>query len=136
MNEYPVYDFPVENAAPKASTKKEFLQLPENQKLRGNIKGAGIICYVCAGITLLMALIAGNLFGIVDVLLLVGFGLGIHLAQSKICAILLTIYAAINVIIMVINYGTLGGWLVLLAGIYGVIYTTRLDKAWKAYQTQ
>lgn len=136
MNEYPVYDIPVEAAAPKAATKKEFLQLPENKKLRSNIKWAGIISYICAGITLLTILASGNFLSIVDVLLLVGFGLGIHLAQSKVCAILLTIYAAINMIIMLVAMGTFGGWLVLLAGIFGIVYTVQLDKAWKAYQAQ
>ena len=75
----------------KAATKKEFLKLPENKKYRKEINGAAIICYVCAGITLLAVLATGALSSIVDAAILVGLGLGIHLAQSKVCAILLTL---------------------------------------------
>lgn len=119
--------------APKAATKKEFLKLPENTKMRREINGAAIICYVCAGITLLVALGSGSLASILDVLILVGLGLGIHLAQSKACAILLTIYASISVLITLIAYGRLAGWLPLVAGIAALVYTVKLSKAWKAY---
>lgn len=132
-------EFPYEGTgpiAPKAATKKEFLQLPENTKLRKNIRAAAIICYVCAGITLLAALGTGSYSTIVDVLILVGLGLGIHLAQSKACAIILTVYGAINVIVTLLVAGSLGGWLPLLAGIFGIVYTSRLSKAWKAYQAE
>lgn len=133
MNEFP-YEV-CEPMAPKAANKKEFLQLPENKKLRKNINTAGIICYICGGITLLFSLAVGNLFGIIDVLLLVGMGLGIHLKQSMACAIILTVYAAINFILSLTS-GSTAGWLVLLAGIFGIVYIANLNKAWKAYQAQ
>lgn len=117
----------------KAATKKEFLKLPENKKIRKEINGAAIICYICAGITLLVSLATGSFSSIVDVVILVGLGLGIHLAKSKVCAIILTVYGAINMIIITAANGSLGGWLPLAAGIFALVYTIKLSKAWKAY---
>ncbi len=134
MNEFPFN--PIETSAPIVATKKDFLNLPENKKLRSNINASGIICYICAGITLLVSVIAaGSIASLLDVLLLVGLGLGVHLAQNKVCAIILLVYACINTIISIVALGTFGGWLVLLAGIFATIYTIKLDKAWKAYRS-
>lgn len=121
-------------AALRAATKKEFLQMPENQSLRKQIRTAAIICYVCAGITLLVAIFAGSALSIIDVVILVGLGLGIHLAQSKVCAIVLAVYAVANVIITLVVNGSLGGWLIILAAVYACIATFKLDKAWNAYR--
>ena len=122
-------------AAPRVSTKKEFLNLPENKKVKNEIKTAGIICYICAGITLL-ASFATNTFplSLLDVAILVGLGLGIHLAHSRVCAIILTIYAASSMIIGIIQTGRPSGYLVLIAGIFAVIYTFKAEKLWKQYQ--
>lgn len=120
----------------KVATKKEFLKLPENKKYRKEINGAAIICYICAGITLLASLATGSFSSIIDVIILLGLGLGIHLAQSKVCAIILTIYGAINMIIITAANGSLGGWLPLVAGIFALVYTIKLSKAWKAYNAE
>lgn len=72
--------------------------------------------------------------GLIDVAILVGLGVGIHLKQSKVCAIILLVYAVVNAVLVTMQSGTFGGWLPLIAGIYAVIYTLKLDKAWKAYQ--
>ena len=121
--------------APTANTKKEFLQLPENAKLKKELRTSAIICYICAGITLLVGLFAAeNPYVFIDVALLVGLGLGIHLKQSKACAIALVVYAVINTVIGLASTGRFSGWLILLAGVYAVIYTFKLDKAWKQYR--
>lgn len=122
--------------APAVTTKKEFIQLPENAKLKKELKTSGILCYVCAGITLVMGLLGENYYIILDVALLVGLGLGIHLKQSKGCAIALAIYAVINMIVGLSVNGQPSGWLILLAGVYAVIYSVKLDKAWKQYQQE
>ena len=117
----------------KVATKKEFLKLPENKKIRKEINGAAIICYSCAAITLLVSLATGSFSSILDVVILIGLGLGIHLAKSRICAIILTVYGAINMIITTTANGSLAGWLPLAAGIFALVYTIKLSKAWKAY---
>ena len=133
---YSVYD-PVAAAAytPRVTTKKEFLKLPENKKMRGEISGAAIICYVCAGITL-FAGIAMDLFPavLIDVAILVGMGLGIHLAQSRACAIILLGYSLLNLVLSIIQTGKPAGYLVVIAAVLAVIYTFKAEKAWKEYQ--
>lgn len=124
--------------APKtATTKKEFLKLEENKKLYTACRASAILCYICAGISVvLMCFILKNWFSIFEIVLIVGLGLGIHLKQSRVCAIILLIYSVINSIFLYIGYGRFGGWLVILAGIYAVIATFNANNAWKEYQQQ
>lgn len=118
----------------RCATKKEFLALPENRKLRSQLRAAAIICYICAGITLVVAMMAMMVTSLVDVALLVGFGLGIHLAQSRVCAILLAVDAGLNMILSLVVNGTLGGWLIAVAAVFAILCTFKLEKQWKAYQ--
>lgn len=124
-----------QRGVPVATTKQAFLALPENASMKHELLTSAIICYVCAAISLVVLVIASNnYFGLIDIAALVGLGLGIHLKQSKVCAIILLVYAVINAVFVTVQNGTLGGWLPLIAGICAVIYTFKLDKAWKAYQ--
>lgn len=118
----------------RCATKKEFLALPQNHKLRSQLRAAAIICYVCAGLTLVMGLMFMMITSLFDVALLVGFGLGIHLAQSRVCAILLAVDAGINMILGLIVNGSLNGWLIAVAAVFAIICTFQLEKQWKAYQ--
>ena len=144
----PACGTPLENAQPiaqqpdyldgaatqKVSTKKEFLQLPENEKLRKSINTSGIICYICAGISLLVGLFMLKSSSVlIDAILLIGLGLGVHLAKSRVCAIILLVYAAINTIYSIVTTGKFSGYIILLAAIYAVINTFKLEKAWKEY---
>lgn len=115
-------------------TKDQFYRHPNIASVKSQIVGAGIICYIVAGLNLVLSFIAGTFFAtIVDVLLIVGMGLGIHLARSRVCAIILTVYGALNMIIMTIQQETLSGWWILLAGIYAIIYTFKYQGAWAEY---
>ena len=122
--------------APRASTKREFLDLPENVQLKKTIKTSAITLYVCAAITGLagfLVLDSGALV-LLDVAIMFGLGLGIHLKQSKGCAIALLIYSVVSSILTVVSTGKVIGWLVIMAGIYAVSATFKLDKQWKQYQ--
>ena len=121
---------------PKVTTLKEFLDLPENAPNKKLLKTSGILCYICAGLTLLVGLVSGNYLSVIDFLILLVLGLFIHLKQSKVCAILLAVYAVINVIIGFIAFQKFQGWLIILAGIYAVSSAFKLDKAWKEYQSE
>lgn len=116
-------------------TKDEFYKHPNIASVRSQIRGAGILCYVVAGISLVLSFLSGNPFGaLLDVLLIVGLGLGIQLGKSRVCAIILTVYGAFNTIIITLANGALGGWWILLAGIYAIIYTFKYQSAWAEYQ--
>ena len=133
----PSYSYPGQpGAGRRALTKEEFMNLPENAKMKKEIKSAGILCYVFAAMTGVAALNAGNMNAILDVLLLIGLGLGIQLKQSRVCAIILCLAGALTLVWSLAETGTPGGYLVLIAGIYAIINTFKLDKAWKAYQGQ
>lgn len=120
-------------SGPKLS-KKEFLKHPNLKKVAGNIKGSAITLYVCAAISLVVALIGNNLSSLLDVFIILGLALGIQLAQSRACAIIVCVYSVFNIVIMFISSGTFGGWLILLAAIYAIIATSKFQKAWKEYQ--
>lgn len=118
-------------------TKEEFSKHPNIAPVRSQIRSAGIVCYIVAGITLVMSVLAGGIWGIIgvifDVMLLVGLGLGIQLGRSRVCAIILTVYGVFNTIVVTLQNEALGGWWVLLAGIYAIIYTFKYQGAWAEY---
>ena len=129
-----VYPNAGQGFGPRCTTKKEFLMLPENKKLRSQIRGAAIICYICGGLTLLLMIISLNLMMLLDVAILVGLGLGVHLAYSRVCAILLAVYAVFSVIVGLVVNGTISGWLIVVAAVFAVLCTFNLEKGWKIYQ--
>ena len=140
QNAYPQqaepFAYGAQSASPRAATIKEFLKLPENKKLRRQINAAAIICYICALVTLGMMAAAEQPSMILDVAVVLILGLLIHITKSKVCAIILLVFAVVNTLIVLISAQQFGGWLLLLAGIFAVGATTRLDKLWKAYQQQ
>lgn len=119
---------------PQNLTKKEFLHHPNLKKCSGNIKASAIILYVCAAFSLAVGFFMSNYAVLVDVLIIVGLALGIQLAQSRVCAILICIYAAFNVIYMTISSGHASGYLILIVAIDAIIATFQFQKAWKNYQ--
>lgn len=132
----PLYSDPGQSGpAQRVATKQEFLKLPENAKTKKEIMTTAIVSYICAGLTAAVMIGAnGNFTAIVDVLLLIGLGLGIQLKQSRVCAILLCVDGAVSVIVSLLAAGTPSGYLILIAGIFAIVYTFKLDKAWKQYQ--
>lgn len=120
---------------PAVSTKQEYLALPENKKMRREITGSAILCYISAAVTLIVVVFMAQQYtSLIDVAIVLGLGLAIHLRQNKICAIVLLVYAIINTVIVFSTSGQFGGWLLLIAGIFAIIYTFKLDKEWKTYR--
>lgn len=112
-------------------TKKEFWDALD-KKERSSIMSASIMCYISAGLTMIMGIVSMNFFVLIDVMLVAGLGLWLQLSKSTVAAILLTIYAAYNTIFSLVTMGTPGGWLVLLAGICAIVGCVRFNKAYKA----
>ena len=121
----------------RAASKQEYLDLPENKKMKNNITGAAIVSYICAGITAVVMIgTMRNYVSVFDALLLIGLGLGIHFKQSRVCAILLCADGLLSMIASIVSTGTPSGYLILIAGIYATIYTFKLEKEWQQYQAQ
>lgn len=120
---------------PQKLSKKEFLHHPNLKKCSSNITASAITLYICAGISLILyVIVLGNFFSIVDVLLVLGLALGIHLAQSRVCAIIVLAYSVFNAIYMSVQTGRRAGTLIVIAAIYAVIATFQFQKAWSEYK--
>lgn len=116
-------------------TRRQFLKTDEMKKIRTQIITCAIACYVIAAISVAFGYyLYGTFETVVDAVLLIFFGLLIHLLQSRVAAILLAIYAIFNCIVMSIEMGQLAGWWGCIVGVYAVIYTFKFQKAWKEYK--
>jgi len=116
-------------------TKKEFFKSQEMSKVAKNINASAIMMYIVAVITLFTNVIyAGNVFVLLDVAVVAGMGLGIQLAQSRVCAVIAAVYSVINCVIAIITTGIPGGWLIIVASVYAVIATFKFNEAWDNYQ--
>ncbi len=141
----------------KAATKKEFFKLPENEEFRKAINIIAIGCYILAALNLLLESsgILNDVYGDLGMeismsarffapIVLAGIGLGIHLTQSRVFAVLLAVYAAINTIGVIVFMLSLpggvssfpGGLLVLFWGYYALRITFKLEKEWKEYSSK
>ena len=120
---------------PRASTKKEFLALPENRSLKKSILTGAIICYIGAVLSGVMGFLFPDIgpYIFVDVAIMFLLGLGVHLKQSKLCAIALLVYAVASCVLTAISTGKFSSWLIIMAGVYAVSATFKLDKLWKEY---
>ena len=113
---------------------REFAAFPENKSARGLILAGAILCYVSAGITTLV-LVPNQPSALVDVIILLGIGLWVHLSKSKASGVVLLVYGVLNTLIMTILTHSFSGWLILLAGILASVGTSKLNDAWKRYNT-
>lgn len=120
---------------PFAMDKSQFFDLPNLKRCRSYITGSAVMMYISATLTFIVnVLITSNVWGIIDVLLLLGLGLGIHLGKSRVCSIISCVYASFNVLYMIIAEGTAGGTLILIASIMAIVYTFKYQGAWEKYK--
>lgn len=68
-----------------------------------------------------------------DVVLIIGLGLGIQFARSRVCSVLMLVYSILNVIFIAISIGGIGGWWLIIIGIYAVKCTFNLNKEYKRF---
>lgn len=102
-------------------TKEEFNQCANIKTIIKNITIAAIITYVIGAISLITnVILGGNIFGLLDVIIVIGLGVGVHVAKSRACAVVLLVYSVFNMIYMLLLAGMPGGWLILVCGIYAI----------------
>ena len=122
--------------APPGLTKSEFYKSysPGAKKC----VGAGILGYICAGIT--AAIAVSGIVGSIGIAALLDAGIAlvlsllIHLLKSRVAATLLLVYAVVSIIITLATTGQFSGWLIALAAIWGINGTFAANKEWQAYQ--
>lgn len=116
-------------------TRLEYLKSPEMNLIRKNINTCAIMGYVIAALSFgINYFMYQSLSGIFDAVLIVVCSLLIQLLQSRVASIILMVYAVLNVVVVVIQTGRLGGWWIAVVGIYAIIYTFKFQKAWKEYK--
>lgn len=100
--------------------------------------GAGVLGYICAGITAIVAvtgIVSGfNITALLDAGITLALSLLIHLLKSRVASILLLVYAVSSIIIVLVSAGMFSGWLVAIAAVMGIAGSFAAAKEWKEYQ--
>ena len=122
------------SVVPPGLTRMQFLDLPNEIKIKKNIRGSAILSFVCAAITFIFLLITQSYWSLLDVAILVACGVFILKRASKIASIVLLVYGTLIFFYTLLTMNTPGGWLIVLSGVYAVIYTWKLDKEYKEYK--
>ena len=112
-------------------SKEEYRTVCKNEKYLKQIKTAAIICYVCAGINLLLGIIGGSIFPLIDVAISVPLAILLQKKKSKGIAIALLVYGVSTVLLNLVMNGQIAGWLWLVAGISAVSAFNVCDKEYE-----
>lgn len=116
-------------------TRREFLRTDEMKSIRANIIICAIFGYVIAVGSVILNIAMTKEYGVIyDAVFLVIMCILVHFLQSRIAAILIAVYAVLNLIIMFIATGKPGGIVVLVLAIYAIVYTFRFHSAWSKYK--
>ena len=122
-----------QNIDPNIS-KKGYMKLCAPASIKKAVRNSAILCYICGGITVLASLLL-NPLGIIDGLVFIGLGLGVHLTSNRACAIIALVVAVLEVVLTFVLSGTLTGWLWIIAGISCVIATNKAHKSYKSFKS-
>lgn len=131
-------------------TKEVFLENYASPDVKKGFKTAGIIGYVCAGLSLVVSVgslaviaeyldtgILGYIIPVlIEIILMVILSAGIHTKQSKGCAIGLTVLGVVGCVYSLITSGRASSWLIIAAGAAGLSASKKLDKEYDAYVKQ
>ena len=114
-------------------SKSEFCRNHAPDKVRKNIRASAILCYVSAVVTGVLAVLISPTM-LLDAAIVLVLGLLIHLKQSRVCAVLLLAYGIFSCIVVFLSTGRITGWLIILAGVFAVIYTFQLEKVYREFR--
>lgn len=80
--------------------RKAFCQHPNTRHISKQLKVCGIILYILGIINFWNYLVIGVIaMAFFELILWIGLGMGIHLKQSRVCAIVVTVIGALNMIV-------------------------------------
>ena len=113
--------------------KSEFINLPAMKKIKKDWKTTWVALYIVVGFNLIMLLVMGQPYLLIDVLIILGLNLGIHLGFNRGCSIAVLVYAVYNCIYLLLEEGFLGGVLILAFGFWAIKSTFAFHKQWKIY---
>lgn len=94
-----------------------------------------IIIYVLGIINFVSTVIVQrNFLAIVDLVVILGFTLGIHLAYNRGCAIALLVHSCLNILIFIVMYKQLNGYLWLMVSICLLLTVNKMHKDYNNFK--
>ncbi len=118
---------------PAGITKREFIKHHAGESFQRNLRNTAIVGYIVAGLNLLIALTL-NFFAMIDVAIILGLTLGMHLGKSKGCAIALLVCSILSTVIALVSTGQISGWLWIIASVTAVSAYSKMSKAYEAFK--
>ena len=120
------------NFGPAPANLKEFVSLYGDDSTKKTMKTTGIFIFVLAALNLVFALIGGSFP--LDAIILAGLGFWFWKTYSPKCGIAMLAYAILSVVLSLIMYGELQGWVILIVGVMAFSATQKAQKAFNSYQ--
>lgn len=115
-------------------SKKEYIENYAPEMVRKNIKTEAILAYICVGISLIAAIfLYKSVASVIEVLIILGLALGMHLGKSNVCAILLLLIGVLEWGIKCALTNSYTPNLILLVGVYSVINFHKASKMYKEF---
>lgn len=119
----------------KSVSKKEFIEKYAPAALKKQINSAAILCYFCSAVTIVFSFLTNEYwyFSLIDVAILLGLALGMHLGKSKACAIVLLVVSILEVVFTAVSTGTVAGWWWIIAAFSAVSAFNKLGKEYNRF---
>ncbi len=117
----------------KAMTLKEFVESPHcTPDVNKNIKGSWIALFVCAGLSIAVALVNG--ISPIDGIIIAGLAVWLLLTKSVAAGVTAGIVGIIEMVVSSIAMGQVAGYLPAIAGIYAMTSVLNGNKQFKAFK--
>ncbi len=116
-------------------SKKEYIEKYAPANLKKNINSTAYLLYGLSVFSLILNFVLAGFSWItlVEISVLVGLIVGMHIGKSKICAILLVVVSIAGTVITLILSGQVTGWWWIIASIYAVSCFNKLDKEYNSF---
>ena len=112
-------------------TRREFFKSKEMKSTRATIIGCAFCGYALAIAGVIMNYIElHTLETILDAVIIIAACLCIQFLQSRIAAIVLTVYSILNVVLVYIQKGNLVSCVIIALAVFALIATFKLQLAW------
>jgi len=115
-------------------SKKEYINKYAPANLRKNINSLCIACYVLCAVSVIGNIILDSgWYFLIDTVIVLAPVLGMHIAKSKVCAILLLVISVIECALTSVMMGTLAGWWWIIAAVSALSVFKKADKEYNLF---
>lgn len=117
---------------------REFYKDYCTSNVKKNINCAVALLYLCSVTTMVISIVAtklglGVMASILDAILILVLGLGIHIWKSRACAVIVLAYSIFNCLYALITTGRPAGYLIVIAGVLSTVFTFKARQEYKEY---